>query len=92
MGMRNIRPTRVFLLTKRHCQLHLQWYRKNRDYIISKWQKVVWSDESQFPIDHVDGGVRMCRLPGKHLLSSCIAGDTQSGVGRRFHGHSGTLS
>ncbi|GBM44521.1 Transposable element Tc1 transposase [Araneus ventricosus] len=45
------------------------------------WKRVAWSDESRFLIHHVDGRVRVHRLPFKQLLPSCTAGHTQSGGG-----------
>ncbi|GBO08521.1 hypothetical protein AVEN_170901-1 [Araneus ventricosus] len=43
--------------------------------------RVDWSDESRFLIHHVDGRVRLRRLPGEQLLPSCTAGHTQAGAG-----------
>ncbi|GBO42208.1 Transposable element Tc1 transposase [Araneus ventricosus] len=81
MGLCSRRPTRVPLLTKRHCQLRLQWAREHRDWIMDEWKRVVWSDESRFLIHHVDGRVSVRRLPGQQLLPSCTAGHTQAGDG-----------
>ncbi|GBL92077.1 hypothetical protein AVEN_102621-1 [Araneus ventricosus] len=64
MGLCSRRPTRVPLLTKRHRQLHLQWAREHRDWTVDEWKRLAWSDESRFLIHHVDGRVRVCRLPG----------------------------
>ncbi|GBM07838.1 hypothetical protein AVEN_138677-1 [Araneus ventricosus] len=75
------RPTRVHLLTKRHRQLRLQWAREHRDWTMDEWKRVDWSDESRFLIHHVDGHVRVRRLPGEQLLPSCTAGHTQAGGG-----------
>ncbi|GBL76894.1 Transposable element Tc1 transposase [Araneus ventricosus] len=81
MGMCSRRPTRVPLLTKRHRQLRLQLSREHRDWIIDEWKRGVWSDESRFLNHHVDGRVRVRRLPGEQLLPSCTAGHTQVGGG-----------
>ncbi|GBM65648.1 Transposable element Tc1 transposase [Araneus ventricosus] len=81
MGLCSRRPTRVPLLTKRHRQLRLQWAREHRDWSVDEWKRVAWSDESRFLIHHVDGRVRVRRLPGKQLLPSCTAGHTQAGGG-----------
>ncbi|GBM27949.1 Transposable element Tc1 transposase [Araneus ventricosus] len=48
---------------------------------MGKWKRVAWSDESRFLIHHVDGRVRVRRLPGEQLLPSCAAGHTQAGGG-----------
>ncbi|GBN96360.1 hypothetical protein AVEN_44547-1 [Araneus ventricosus] len=45
MGLCNRRPTHVFLLTKRHRQLHLQWAREHRNWTMDEWKRVAWSDE-----------------------------------------------
>ncbi|GBN63496.1 hypothetical protein AVEN_148374-1 [Araneus ventricosus] len=81
MGLCSRRPTRVSLLTKRHRQLHLQWAREHRDWTMDEWNRVAWSDESQFLIHHVDDRVRVRRLPDEQLLPSCTAGHTQAGGG-----------
>ncbi|GBN19316.1 Transposable element Tc1 transposase [Araneus ventricosus] len=81
MGLCSRRPTRVPLLTKRPRQLRLQWAREHRDWIMDEWERVAWSDESRFLIHHVDGRVRVRRLPDEQLLPSCTAGHTQAGGG-----------
>ncbi|GBN02181.1 Transposable element Tc1 transposase [Araneus ventricosus] len=46
-----------------------------------EWKRVAWWDESRFLIHHVDGRVRVRRLPGEQLLPSCTAGHTQAAGG-----------
>ncbi|GBL70882.1 hypothetical protein AVEN_73727-1 [Araneus ventricosus] len=66
MGLCSRRPTRVPLLTKRHRQLSLQWAREHRGWTMDdEWKRVTWSDETRFLIHHVDGCVRVLRLPGE---------------------------
>ncbi|GBN90033.1 hypothetical protein AVEN_66919-1 [Araneus ventricosus] len=81
MGLCSRHPTHVPLLTKRHRQLRLQWAREHRDWTTDEWKRVAWTDESQFLIHHVDGRVRVRRLPGEQLLPSFTAGHTQAGCG-----------
>ncbi|GBM16915.1 Transposable element Tc1 transposase [Araneus ventricosus] len=81
MGLCSRRPTRAPLLTKRHRQLRLQWAREHRDWTMDEWKRVAWSDESRFLIHHIDGRVRVRRLPGEQFLPSCTAGHTQAGGG-----------
>ncbi|GBN64225.1 hypothetical protein AVEN_72339-1 [Araneus ventricosus] len=88
MGLRSRHPTRVLLLTKRHRQLRLEWARKHRDWTMDERKRVAWSHESRFLIHHVDGRVRVRRLPGEQLLPSCTAGHTQAGGGIMFWGRS----
>ena len=46
-----------------------------------------WSDDTRFVINHADGRVRICRLPGERLLPQCTASHTQAGVcGTMFWG------
>ncbi|GBM93110.1 hypothetical protein AVEN_32037-1 [Araneus ventricosus] len=79
MGLCSRCPTRVPLLTKRQRQLRLQWAQEHRDWTMDEWKRVSLSDKSRFLIHHVDGRVRVRRLPGEHLLPSCTAGHTQAG-------------
>ncbi|GBN47882.1 hypothetical protein AVEN_39364-1 [Araneus ventricosus] len=74
MGLCSRRPTRVPLLTKRYRQLRLQWDREHRDWTMDEWKRVAWSDESRFLIHHIDGRVRVCRLPGEQLYSRPYTG------------------
>ncbi|GBN23389.1 Transposable element Tc1 transposase [Araneus ventricosus] len=80
-GLCSRHPTRVPLLTKHLRQLRIQWAREHRDWTMDEWKRVAWSDESRFLIHHVDGHVRVRRLPGEQLLSSCTACHTQAGDG-----------
>ncbi|GBN10360.1 hypothetical protein AVEN_58292-1 [Araneus ventricosus] len=48
---------------------------------MGEWKRVARSDESRFFIHHVDGRVRVRRLPGEQLLPSCTAAHTQAGGG-----------
>ncbi|GBN90008.1 Transposable element Tc1 transposase [Araneus ventricosus] len=81
MGLCSRRPTRVPVLTKRHCQIRLQWAREHRDWTLDEWKRVAWSDESRFLIHHVDGCVRVRHLPSEQLLPPCTTGHTQAGGG-----------
>ncbi|GBM76409.1 Transposable element Tc1 transposase [Araneus ventricosus] len=81
MGLCSRRPTRVPLLTKRHRQLRLQWAWEHRDWTMDEWKRVSWSDESRFLIHHVDGCVRVRRLPGEQLFLSYTADHSQAGGG-----------
>ncbi|GBM90767.1 hypothetical protein AVEN_188989-1 [Araneus ventricosus] len=63
MGLCSRRSPRVPLLNKRYRQLRLQWAREHRDWTMDDWKTVAWSDESRFLIHHVDGRVRVRRLP-----------------------------
>ncbi|GBM92861.1 hypothetical protein AVEN_200095-1 [Araneus ventricosus] len=56
----------------------LLWAQEHRDWTMDAWKRVSWSDESRFLIHHVDGRVRVHRLPDEQLLLSCTAGHTQA--------------
>ncbi|GBL77197.1 Transposable element Tc1 transposase [Araneus ventricosus] len=75
MGLCSRRPTRVPLLTKRHRQLRLQWP--------GNIETGPWMSGRELPgrMNHVDGRVRVRRLPGEQLLPTCTAGHTQAGGG-----------
>ncbi|GFX63830.1 HTH_Tnp_Tc3_2 domain-containing protein [Trichonephila clavipes] len=64
-------PTRVPLLTKRHCQLRLQCAWKHRDRTQKKWKRVAWLDKSRFFFRRVDGRVTEGRFQGKNC-SLCV--------------------
>lgn len=51
------------------------------DWTMDPWKGVAWLSESRFVIHHVDGGVRVRRLPSEQLLHQCTAGPTQAGGG-----------
>ncbi|GBL81748.1 hypothetical protein AVEN_93516-1 [Araneus ventricosus] len=48
---------------------------------MDEWKTVTWQDESRFLIHHVDGRVRVRRLPGEQLLPSGTEGHTQAAGG-----------
>ena len=48
---------------------------------MEQWKKVAWSDESRFLLDHVDGHVRVCRLPREVMAQGCNVGRRQAGGG-----------
>ncbi|GBM17643.1 Transposable element Tc1 transposase [Araneus ventricosus] len=83
VGYGNVQQTShsCALLNKRHRLLRLQWTQEHRDWTMDEWKRIAWSDESLFLIHHVDGRVRVRRLPGEQLLPSCTAGHTQAGGG-----------
>ena len=48
---------------------------------MERWKKVAWSEESRFLLHHVDGRVRVRRLPGEEMVPGCIMGRRQAGGG-----------
>ena len=74
MGLRSRRLVRVPMMTPVHRRTCLQWTRKRRNWTFEQWKKVAWSDESRFLLDHVDGRVRVRRLPGEVMAPGCTVG------------------
>ena len=48
-------------------------------WTLEQWKKVVWSDESRFLLDHVDGRIRVRRLPGEVMAPECTVRRRQVG-------------
>ena len=76
MGLRSRRPVRMPMMTPVHCRKRLQWARKRRNWTLEQWKKVAWSEESRFLLDHVDGRVRVHRLPGEVMAPGCTGKTT----------------
>jgi len=81
MGLRSRRQVRVPMITPVHRRKCLQWAREHQNWTLEQWKKVAWSDESHFLLDHVDGRVRVCRLPGEVMAPGCTVGRRQAGGG-----------
>ena len=76
-----LRMVRVTMLTPVHRQKCQQWAREHQNWTTEQWKKVAWSDESRFLLHHVDGRVRVRRLPGEHMAPGCTMGRRQAGGG-----------
>ena len=74
MGLRIRRLVRVPMITPVHRRKRLQWEHEHRNWTLEQWKKVAWSDESHFLLDHVDGRVRVHRLPGEVMAPGCTVG------------------
>jgi len=69
------------MLTPVHCRKHQQWAREHQNWTTEQWKKVARSDESRFLLHHVDGRVRVHRLPGEHMAPGCTMGRRQADGG-----------
>ena len=69
------------MMTPVHRQKCLQWSCERRNRTLEQWKKVALSDESRFLLDHVDGRVRVRRLPGEVMAPGCTVGRRQAGGG-----------
>ncbi|GFU99223.1 transposable element Tc1 transposase [Trichonephila clavipes] len=69
----NLKYKRLFHalpLTPEHRQLRLQWCQARSMWNVTDWQKIVFSDESQFVLGTDDNRVRVWRHPGERYNSS----------------------
>ena len=67
------------MMTPVHHRKRLQWASERRSWTLEQWKKVAWSDESRFLLDHVDGRVRVRRLPGEVMAPGCTVGRQSGG-------------
>ena len=74
MGQQSCRPVRVPMLTPVHHRKHQQWKHEHQNWSREQWKMVAWSDESLFLLHHLDGRVRVHRLPGEHMVPGCTVG------------------
>ncbi|GFV84170.1 transposable element Tcb2 transposase [Trichonephila clavipes] len=71
----NLKSKRHFLalpLTPEHRQLRLEWCQARSMWNVTDWQKVVFSDESQFVLRTDDNRVRVWRRPACDSRSTLI--------------------
>ncbi|GFW16330.1 hypothetical protein TNCV_4264951 [Trichonephila clavipes] len=64
-NLKSKRPFRALPLTPEHRQQRLQWCQARSMWDVTDWQKVVFSDESQFVLGTDDNRVRVWRHPGE---------------------------
>ncbi|GFY24438.1 transposable element Tcb1 transposase [Trichonephila clavipes] len=64
-NLKSKRPFRALPLTPEHRQLRLQWCQARSLRNVTDWQKVVFSDESQFVLGTDDNHVRVWRPSGE---------------------------
>ncbi|GFX70413.1 transposable element Tc1 transposase [Trichonephila clavipes] len=71
-NLKSKRPFRALPLTSEHRQLRLQWCQARSMWIVTDWQKIVFSDESWFVLGTDDNGVRVWRRPGQRYNSPTL--------------------
>ncbi|KAK3523760.1 hypothetical protein QTP70_009232 [Hemibagrus guttatus] len=76
-----MRTVKVPMLIPVHRQKRQQSAYEYQNWTTVQWKKVAWSDESRFLLHHVDGRVRVRRLPGKHMAPGCTMGRRRAGGG-----------
>ena len=62
------------MMTPGHRRKRLQWACERQNWTLDQLKKVTWSDEFRFLVDHVDGRVCVCRLPGEVMAPGCTVG------------------
>ncbi|GFT38931.1 transposable element Tcb1 transposase [Trichonephila clavipes] len=67
--LKSKRPFRALPLTPEHRQLRLQWCQARSMWNATDWQKVVFSDESQFVLGTEDNRVQVWRRRGERYSS-----------------------
>ena len=79
MWLRSRSPVRVPMMNPAHRRKRRPWAGEPWNWTLGQWKKVAWSDESCFLLDHVDGRVRVRRLPGEVMAPGCTVGRRQAG-------------
>ncbi len=60
------------LLKQKHCQKHLTWNKEKKNWTVSQWSKVLFSDESTFCISFGNQGPRVWRKSGEAQNPCCL--------------------
>lgn len=71
-GIKGRKPYVGPKLTLRHRQARLRWCRHYQNRRLLEWRNVLFSDESRFCIDHVDGRTVVWRRDGERLSDACV--------------------
>ena len=67
------RPYKGLILTNRHRQERLRWYRARlRWRLNNEWSHVLFSDESRFNLSHSDGRARVYRRQNERYADCCV--------------------
>jgi transposase len=72
------------LLSKKHKEKRLNFAKKYKNWKVSDWQKVVWSDESKFQIFGSDGRQYCWKRPGDPLKDAHVKPTVKFGGGSVF--------
>ncbi|GFU13331.1 uncharacterized protein TNCV_3843291 [Trichonephila clavipes] len=70
-NLRSYRPLRHLPLTPAHCRIRLQWCLARSGLNHADWGRIVFSDESRFPLRPDDHRRRICRRP-RTACQSCF--------------------
>ena len=72
------------LLSKKHREKRLKFAKEFKDWTVSDWSKVVWSDESKFQIFGSDGRQYCWKREGEPLKDAHIKPTVKFGDGSVF--------
>ena len=71
MGYRSRIPVTKPLLNSRQKQKRLVWSTERKNWMVARWTKVLFTDESKFCITFGNKGPRVWRLPGEENQPGC---------------------
>ena len=58
-------------MTALHSQARLRWCRQHRQWNLRMWGNVMFSDESRFCLQKLDGRIKVWRCRGEHHADCC---------------------
>jgi transposase len=81
VNLRARRPCIRVPLTQEHRRRRLAWAQNHVNWTVADWTPVLFSDESRFCLDHIDGRARVWRRPGDRYQDACIVQHDRYGGG-----------
>ena len=81
LGFKSYVPAKKPLISERNRRKRLLFYNSYRQFSISDWSRVIWSDESRFNLFHSDGRERVWRCQNERYNQDCIRKTIQGNGG-----------
>lgn len=72
MGFKSYKSKRKPMLTKLQRRKRFQWAKNHLSWTDMQWQRIIWSDESPFPVMYGNIGRRVIRQRHESLTQKCI--------------------
>ena len=85
-GIRSYRPAVRIPLTPRHKNLRKRWCRDQSRRRLDEWRTVMWSYESRFTLNFLDGRNHVHRLRGERFALYCLQEHDRYGGGSVWYG------